>query len=298
MTADLTVIILTYNEEENIAHALQSVCGWARQVIVLDSFSADRTLAIAHGFDAACATHRFEGFVQQRNYALDSLPLEAEWVLFLDADEWITDELKAEISARLSSTPAENGFYLKRRFFWMGRWIRRGYYPTWILRLMRRGTGRWEARSVNEHLIVEGAVGHLGHDIVHQDRKSLGDWTDKHNRYAALEANELLAGSDGRLQVSPRLLGSQAERKRWLRRNIWDHLPLLVRPAIYFIYRYVLRAGFLDGRAGFSYHFLHALWYPMLIDLKYLETVRSRSVCRSRPETTQQFLNGRYSAGK
>lgn len=270
--ADVAVIILTYNEEANIAQALASAAGWARQVFVLDSFSTDRTLEIARRYPCEVVRHAFEDYARQRNFALTSLPIEAEWVFFLDADEWLSRELKNEISALILRRPPENGFYVKWRLIWMGRWIRRGYYPTWILRLARCGKVRCEDRPVNEHLIVDGATGRLAHDFVHEDRKGVTDWIAKHNAYATREARELeRRGTAGHADLPARLLGSQAERKRWLRQRIWERMPPLVRPFAYFFYRYVLRGGFLDGRAAFVYHFLQALWFPLLIDIKYLE---------------------------
>ncbi len=269
----LTVIILTYNEEANIAQALDSVSTWANQIVILDSFSGDRTLEIARRYDCEIAQNRFENFSKQRNYALRCLELRCEWVFFLDADEWLTDALKREISALIATSPVENGFYVNRRLLWMGRWIRRGYYPSWILRLFRAGKGCCEDRTVNEHLIVEGTTGRLRNDLMHEDRKGVSEWISKHNGYATLEALELFNnrfGSEQR-EMDARLFGSQAQLKRWLRHTVWNRLPPIVRPFFYFFYRFVLTGGFLDGRAAFAYHFLQALWYPMLIDVKYLE---------------------------
>lgn len=279
----IAVVILTFNEELNIAHALDSVVGWANEILILDSFSTDGTLEIARRYKCYVAQHKFENYAKQRNYALDHLPMHSEWVLFLDADEWLPSKIKLEISERLASAPVENGFALNRRLIWMGRWIRRGYYPSWILRLFRRGHGRCEDRAVNEHIVVEGQTGEMCGDFIHEDRKGVADWIAKHNRYASREAVEHLNASSAPNShgMDARLFGTQAERKRWLRHEVWNRLPPLVRPFIYFFYRYVLALGFLDGKEAFIYHFLHALWYPMLIDVKYLELKRMKinSVC-------------------
>jgi len=267
---DVAVVILTFNEEQNLPYALDSVCGWARQVCVFDSFSGDRTVEIARDRGCVVQQHRFEDFGQQRNAALRELPIEASWVLFLDADEWLPPEFKEEVGRVIASNPRENGFYCNRRLFWMGAWVRRGYYPTWILRLFRRGTARCEERSVNEHLIVDGQVGFLAADFIHEDRNGLGRWIEKHNAYASREAEEILKGQSANgVATSP--FGSQAERKRWIRERVWNRMPPVVRPFAYFGYRYVLRGGFLDGKAGLTYHVLQGLWFPLLIDLKYLE---------------------------
>lgn len=277
--SSVAVVILTYNEELNIGQALDSVTGWADEIFILDSFSTDKTLDIARQYKCHIAENRFENYARQRNFALDNFPITSEWVLFLDADEWLPDELKHEISALVASSPEENGFFIKWRLIWMGRWIRRGYYPTWILRLFRHGKGRCEDRAVNEHLIVEGKTGQLQHDFMHEDRRGVSDWIAKHNGYATREAIELFNSRDaaGYAEVDVNLFGTQAQRKRWLRYRIWNRMPPLLRPFFYFFYRYVLAGGFLDGKQAFIYHFLQALWYPLLIDVKYLEMKMQRS---------------------
>lgn len=275
----LTVIALTHNEEANIAQALDSVMGWADEVHIVDSLSTDRTVEVARRYGAHVAQNKFVDFAKQRNYALQKLPIRSEWVFFLDADEWLPDALKQEISALIATNPPENGFYVKWRLIWMGRWIRRGYYPTWILRLFRYGKARCEDRSVNEHLIVDGSTGRLRNDFIHENRKGVTDWIAKHNRYATTESQELFntrTAVDYR-EIDARLFGNQAQRKRWIRYAIWNRLPPLIRPFFYFFYRYILAGGFLDGREAFAYHFLQALWFPMLIDIKYLELKMSRA---------------------
>lgn len=279
LSATLAVVILTYNEEANIAQALHSVAGWADEIHILDSLSTDRTVEISRQYGAQISQNKFVDYAKQRNHALEQLPIRSEWVLFLDADEWLPDALKQEISALIAADPTENGFYIRWRLIWMGRWIRRGYYPTWILRLFRYGKGRCEDRSINEHLIIDGATGYLHNDFMHEDRKGVTDWIAKHNGYATREALELLntrAVPDYR-EIDVRLFGTQAQRKRWLRLKVWNRLPPLIRPLLYFFYRYILAGGFLDGRQAFVYHFLQGLWFPMLIDIKYLEMKMSRS---------------------
>lgn len=278
--ATLAVVILTYNEEANIAQALDSVAAWANEIFILDSLSTDRTLEIARQFGCHIAQNKFENYAKQRNYALDHLPIRSDWVFFLDADEWLPDALKQEVSAVIASCPRENGFYIKWRLIWMGRWIRRGYYPSWILRLFRYGKARCEDRPINEHLIVDGPTGRLRHDFIHEDRKGVTDWIAKHNRYASKESQELFntRSAPGYQEIDARLFGTQAQRKRWLRYKVWNRLPPLLRPLLYFSYRYVLALGFLDGKEAFIYHFLQALWFPMLIDIKYLEMKMSCSL--------------------
>ncbi len=271
---NLCVVILTFNEEFNLPQALRSVAGWAGQTLILDSGSTDATVEVARSFGCRVVARTFDNYSAQRNFALSSVDNEYEWVFFLDADEWITLELQKEIETVIAHRPAENGFLIKRRLIWMDVWIRRGYYPTWILRLFRNTFARCDERGVNEHILVEGAVGRLQNDFIHEDRKGIGDWIHKHNRYAEMEAQLLLDSADEKDRA--RFFASQAERKKWFRQQLWKRLPLVARPFFYFGYRYVLRGGFLDGVAGLTYHFMQALWYQMLIDLKYLELRNAR----------------------
>jgi len=271
----VSVIILTLNEERNVPHAIDSVRGWATEIFVLDSGSTDRTCEIALARGCRVHTNSFVNYSEQRNHALRHLPIATEWVLFLDADEWLGTDLEREIDARLRARPPENGFLLRYKLIWMGRWIRRGYYSTWLLRLVRRSQAACDDRGVNEHLVVEGPVGRLENPFVHEDRNGLAAWAQKHVRYAELEAERLRAimrgGGDGGT-----LWGGQAERTRWIRASVWARTPPVLRPWLYFAYRYILRGGFLDGVPGFLFHFMQALWYQTLIDAIYLET-RSRT---------------------
>jgi glycosyltransferase involved in cell wall biosynthesis len=269
----LTVIILTYNEAPNLPQALASITGWAHDIFVLDSFSTDNTVEIANEAGCTVVQNAFIDYASQRNFAIEKLPITSEWILFLDADEWLTDDLKEEISKIIKTVPEENGFYIKRRMIWMGKWLRRGYYPSWILRLFRRGKGSCENRAMNEHLIVEGKTGSLRYDFIHEDRKGIDEWISKHNRYATREALELIKreGHHHQEEIKVKFWGKQAERKRWLRYRIWNRMPPLIRPFLYFIYRYLFTGAFLEGRGAFAFHFFHALWYPLLIDVKYLE---------------------------
>jgi glycosyltransferase involved in cell wall biosynthesis len=290
MKIDLSVVILTCNEEANIAQALESVHSWARRIFIVDSFSTDRTLEIAQGYGCAFHQFPFESYSRQRNRALTDLPIDTEWVLFLDADEWVPEKLKLEIAATLERGPVEDGFFLRRRFYWMNTWIRRGYYPVWILRLFRYGAGICEDRSVNEHIVVPGQTGFLKNDFIHEDRKPVSDWIDKHNRYAIREAKELLKTGTAPERISARFFGPQAERARWLRERLYNRLPPILRPCLFFFYRVVIRGGILDGRNALLYHFLQAFWYPLLIDIEYLELTRGRQPCSPELQSSQAQL--------
>ncbi len=272
----LAVVILTRNEQENLPYALASVIGWAAEVWVVDSLSTDRTVELAREAGAAVVLHEFAGYAAQRTWALRSLPFRQEWVLFLDADEAVTPALRAELARVLAAPPAGvAGFAVKRRFVFLGRWLRHGgYYPIWILRVVRHRSARCEERGVDEHLLVDGRIARLEHDLLHEDRRSLAGWVERHVRYAELAAADVLRGWPG--EVPPRLRSaSQAERARWWYEHVYLRLPLGLRALGYFLYRYVLRGGFLDGREGFIYHALQGFWYRLLIDATILDARRA-----------------------
>jgi glycosyltransferase involved in cell wall biosynthesis len=276
----LTVIILTLNEEVNIAHAINSVKGWAADIFILDSGSTDGTIKLAENMGAKVFHRTFDNYANQRNYAITELPVQTEWIFFLDADEYATPELKNEIDAVIKENKFD-GLYIKFRFYFLDRWIKHGgYYPTWILRLFKKDKAS-VSRGMNEHIIIDGKVGYLKNDFMHKDNKGLNEWIAKHKRYAAYEAEELIKfkrrKAEGRRDEFADLKGSQAQKKRWIRENIWNPLmPPLIRPFIYYFYRYIIRLGFLDGKAGLVYHYLQGLWYPLLIDRKYLRLKRER----------------------
>lgn len=274
----LAVIILTRDEEENLPYALASVLGWAAEVWVVDSHSTDLTAHVAKQRGARVVAHEFAGYPAQRNWALRSLPLGPEWVLFLDADEAVTPELRSELAAVLAAPPAGiAGFHVKRRFIFLGRWLRHGgYYPVWLLRIMRHRLARCEERGVDEHLLVEGPTARLHADLLHEDRRPLERWIERHTRYARSKADDLIRSAAGEMPARWGS-GTQAERTRWWYERVYRRGPLGLRAFGYFLYRYVLRGGFLDGREGFVYHSLQAFWYRLLIDAMVFDARRRRA---------------------
>ena len=278
----LAAVILTFNEERNLDECLGSLAGWVSELHVVDSGSTDQTLAIAARHGARVTPHPFETHAKQWQWALLALPLEADWVLALDADQHVTPELAAEIGRLVTSNdPAIAGGYVKRRQVFRGRWIRHGgYYPKYLLKLFRR-SAVWmdEGDLVDHHFHVRGNTVLLDHDIVEDNRNeaSIAEWTAKHNRYAVLQAKEQLArAAAGTNGTRAALFGNPDERVLWLK-QVWNGLPLYWRPALYFVYRYVLRLGFLDGREGFVFHVLQAYWYRLLVDINVDELRRKAS---------------------
>jgi glycosyltransferase involved in cell wall biosynthesis len=280
MKVPVSVLVLTRNEEANIAACLETV-HWAGDVFVLDSLSTDRTTEIATDLGARVCLHPFEGYAKQRNWALDNLPYSTQWVLMLDADERVPPALADEITQVIrNDANGCVGFYLKYRHIFLGRFLRHGgLYPTWLLRLFKRGRARYEERPMNEHAILDGEAGYLQNPFDHCDNRPLSDWIAKHDRYADLEAEEYLRerfGHGYQDSIRPCLWGTQAQRKRWIKLDVWNRLPLLLRPFLFFFWNYILKGGFLDGREGFIYHVLWSFWVRFLIDVKILERRRWR----------------------
>ena len=274
MNPGLTTVVLTYNEELNLPGCLESLQALGCEVFAVDSGSTDRTVEIAETAGAQLVYHPFQSQAQQLNWALENLPLKEQWVLRLDADERLTPELTQELSATLPAADDEvSGFYVKRRVYFMGRWIRHGgYYPTWLLRVWRRGSAKVEDRLMDEHMVLlQGRAAFLKHDIVEQNQKGLYHWVERHNRYSTREAQAQLEGSTG-AEISPSLFSTPEARRRWLRHRVYYRLPVLLRSFLYFIYRYFIRLGFLDGRQGLVFHFLQGFWYRFLVDAYILES--------------------------
>ncbi len=274
MRPSLSVIILAYNEEPNIGRCLASIAGLASEIFVVDSGSTDRTAEISKRHGAKVFEHGFKNQADQFNWALDNLPIKGDWILRLDADEYLMPELKEEISEILSGTPSDvTGFYMKRRVLFMGRWIRHGgYYPTWFLRLWRKGSARYENREVDEHVVLtSGKAGYLKNDFVDENRKDLAWWIGRTNDYTTREVVARGREAKESLTLPGRLFGAQSERKRWMRTNVYYRLPLFIRAFAYFLYRYFVRLGFLDGKEGLVFHFLQGCWNQFLVDAKTLE---------------------------
>jgi len=271
--APVAAVVLTYNEEHNLPACLASLAGWVDQLFVVDSGSTDRTVEIARDALAVVVEHPFEHYGAQRNWAIDHLAITAPWTLHIDADERITPELRQSIVEALANDRGDvDGYLVSRRTIFMGRWIRHGgHYPAWHLRLTRTGAARCEDRLYDQHFYVTGAVRKLQGDLIDTLTPDLATFTARHTRWAALEAADHESPTGGGGRIRGRLDSANAiERRRWLR-DWYARLPLFVRPALYFLYRYVVRLGFLDGRAGLVFHVLQGFWFRFLVDACILE---------------------------
>jgi glycosyltransferase involved in cell wall biosynthesis len=266
-----SVLIPTKNEERNLPTTLDRL-GWVDEIIVFDSLSTDNTLAIAKNYGATVFQREFDNFADHKNWALDHLPFRNDWILILDADEQVPEDLEHEIRRICAAPPLFDAYAIARRIYVDGVWLRRaGKYPDYQIRLFRKGKARYERRIVHEHMVVDGKTGVLRASLVHIDKKGARRYIERHNHYAEMEAVEAYIA-----RHSPQQGQGSSPRGRLSRRQLKDfayrYLPF--RPALVFIYLYVFRLGFLMGHAGLKTCALRT-FYEYMIDL-YLEELEDR----------------------
>ncbi|MDF2142038.1 glycosyltransferase family 2 protein [Paenirhodobacter sp. CAU 1674] len=274
MTAPVTALILTFNEEMHIERCIRSLEGVAERICIVDSFSTDRTVEIARDLGAEVVQNPWPGHAAQFQWGLDHLDIRTGWTLRIDADEYLDEGLRGAIQRWLAAPePGVNGLHLRRQIMFLGRPIRHGFfYPLHILRLWRSGEGRMEQRRMDEHIVLRDPCTKVleGGDLVDDNRNDLSWWTAKHNGYATLEVIARIEAAAGH-KAAPEKLSGAAARKRWLKEQVYTRLPATLRASLYFFYRYVLGRGFLDGKEGFFFHFLQAFWYRTLVEAKLYE---------------------------
>lgn len=274
--SNVSVLILTHNEEKNIEKCIASILPLTSHIFVVDSFSDDRTVEMCRRHDVQVKQRAWTTYADQFNWGLDNFEFPTGWIMRMDADEELTDGLVAALGKFLAGPPPDvSGVYIRRRVYFMGRWIRHGgYYPTWLLRVFRKGVGRCEALWMDEHIVLsQGGTVKVFEDIIDKNNKDLTFWTDKHNKYASREVldviNKQRGITDDTLKAS--VSDGQAQARRWMKDKVYARTPLFVRPFLYFIYRYFIRLGFLDGKEGLIFHFLQGFWYRFLVDAKLFE---------------------------
>ncbi len=276
---NISVIILTFNEEQHIKRCIKSLTSVAKNIFIVDSNSTDKTVEICESLGVKVYQHKWKNYAEQFQWGLDNCPIETEWIMRMDADEYIELDLIHELPNAIDSVGDDIiGFYIRRKYYFLGQWIKKGaVYPLNLLRVWRVGKGRIENRWMDEHIVLEGGAkteqltGHIVDDNLNNTRW----WTEKHNSYADREMIDIL---DRKYQLFPSddLLkddndSSQAKLKRMVKEGIYNKLPIFVRPLFYFLYRYFIRLGFLDGVRGFAFHFFQGYWYRSLVDLRVYE---------------------------
>jgi glycosyltransferase involved in cell wall biosynthesis len=267
----VSILILTLNEEANLADCIDS-CSWSDDIVVFDSLSQDRTCEIARSMGARVVERPFDNYAAQRNAALTMVSYKHSWVLMVDADERVPRDLAAEAAARVADAgPEVVMFRMRRKDFFLGQWLKRASgYPTWFGRLVRLGSVHVE-REVNEEYIADGRIEHLDSHLHHYPfNKGIAFWVDRHNRYSSMEAIAKAALQADPLASRNFFSADPVARRKALKQLLYK-LP--ARPLIVFLYLYFFRLGLLDGRAGFEFTRMRAI-YEFLIDAKVLEMKR------------------------
>lgn len=292
---DISVIILTFNEELHIRRCLENVNQFAKKVYVIDSFSTDNTVAITESMGATVVQHKWPGNqAEQFNWALQNIEIDTEWIFRLDADEYLMPELIEELHARIPTLDDNiTGITFKRRHIFLGRWMKRGTYPVMILRMFRTGNAVCEQRLMDEHIeLLQGESITFENDFVDENLNNLSWWANKHVGYAVREAAELLdieyniTGNDS----GERHLSEKTLQKRKLKLK-YTKKPLFWRSFAYFIYRYIFKMAFLDGKEGFLWTFLQGWWYRTLVDAKIYEI---KKACGNDKEKIISHLKEHY----
>jgi glycosyltransferase involved in cell wall biosynthesis len=275
----IAAVILCFNEEHALPRCIGSLRGVADEILVVDSLSTDRTVEVARELGARVVSRPWMNYATQFNWGLTQLPSDTDWVIRIDADEYLTPALAREIRDVVPTLgPEVDGAYCGRSMTFQGVPVRfGGVFPIRVLRLFRHGRGQCENRWMDEHVKVSGATVDLRHELIDDNRRSLTWWTDKHNTYASREAVDLLNLKFGFMPhdtVATVRGGGQPGLKRWIKEVVYARLPGGARATAYFMYRYVLRLGFLDGRDAGAFHVLQGFWYRYLVDMKVAEVER------------------------
>src|SRR5712691_5070425 len=261
----VSLIVPIKNEAQNLPRCLGSV-QWADEIFVVDSQSADGSPEIAEEHGAQVVQFQFNGtWPKKKNWALENLPFRNDWVFILDADEVLPPEAEQEFAQAIAGAGALAGYWINRRFMFMGKWLRHSYYPNWNLRLFRHSLGRYEKltdaatesgdNEVHEHVVVQGPTGRLRCELDHYAFPSVEVFVEKHNRYSNWEARVAVANEGG--QSASGLQSARVAQRRKLK-QLSQGLPF--RPLLRFLYVYLWQMGFLDGREGYYFARMHGFY--------------------------------------
>ena len=271
--ADLTAIILTYNEEKNIEKCIKSLKGLAKRIVVVDSGSTDKTVEIAENLGAEVLVHSWENYSKQYIWGERTAKVDTKWTFRIDADESLTEESANEIErlCNENTNTDVNGLVVRYKVTFMGKELKHGgIYPFKKLLIYKTGIGYMEERNMDEHIVLkEGRIIELKTDSNHNDYKDLSSWINKHNIYSSREVLDYFNIVNSAIDLTG--LSRSAKIKRILKFKIYYKLPLGMRAHLYYWYRYYWKKGFLDGREGKIFAFLQAYWYRFLVDAKIYE---------------------------
>lgn len=269
MSADITAIILTKNEEVNIVDCINSIKKFVKRIIVVDSFSSDNTVELAKQNGAEVFQHTFENYARQYMYAVEVSNISTVWTLRIDADERLTEESGEELSTlcNLNMNTEIGGIMLRFKKNFLGKDLYHGgVYPWKKMNCYKTKLGQIENRSMDEHIVLsEGKVVEMKNDCLHFDFKDLEFFINKHNWYSSRETVDYFENLE---KAKSR---SELDIKTWFKMAVYYKLPMGLRAHLYYLYRYYCRLGFLDGKEGKIYAFLQAYWYRYLVDAKIYE---------------------------
>lgn len=292
--SSLTAVVLTYNEEIHLQRCIDSLKPVCKEIVIVDSYSTDSTKEIALKNDVRFYQNSWINHSVQFNWGLDNCNIATDWVLRIDADEYLSQGLQNEIKNKLPKIKSDvNGVILPLRRVFLGREIKRGTNGISLLRLFRFGKARCESRLMDEHIeLVDGRTVEFKETFSDHNLNNIGWWTQKHIGYSIKEAVELLDIELGLFSIekSRGKISSQALKKRNLKYR-YATKPLFFRAFIYFLYRYLLKLGFLDGKEGFLWHFLQGWWYRTLVDVKIYEI---KKYCGNDVDKIKSYIKTAY----
>ena len=275
MAADITAVILTKNEENNIADCIYSICNIVKRIVVIDSFSIDKTVENAKKMGAEIYQHEFENYAKQYTYGVDVSKIDTIWTLRIDADERLTEESAKELEKLCNVNNDTNvaGIVLRFKKNFLGKDLYHGgIYPWKKMNCYKTKLGHIEDRMMDEHIILDyGDVVNMKNDSLHFDFKSLEFFINKHNWYSTRECIDYF-NHKNKINTNDKV-----DIKTWIKMNLYYKLPFGLRAHLYYIYRYYIKFGFLDGKEGKIYAFLQAYWYRFLVDAKIYEKMISNN---------------------
>ncbi|MDP9077374.1 MAG: glycosyltransferase [Bacteroidota bacterium] len=284
MNSEFSFIIITYNEEIHLPRLLASIQNLGAAIFIVDSGSTDGTIAIAKERGATILQHTFDNHPKQWDFALKNFDVKTPWVICLDADQTVTPELNERLrNFKDEDHKGVDGIYFNRKNFFKGRWIKHGgYYPFYLLKMIRYGVGYSDLNENMDHRFIVPGKTEIWKDgfILEENLKenNISFWIEKHNRYSDLVAHEEVERMmQLRSQtVKPHFWGSPDERTAWLK-QLWWKLPRYVRPMLYFLYRMFFQLGILDGQTGVIFHFLQGFWFRLIVDVKIDEILKKKN---------------------
>ena len=291
----LTAIILTYNEEIHLERCLNSLKDICKDIVIVDSYSKDKTRAIANKFGVRFYENKWINYATQFNWAIKNTDIQTDWVIRIDADEYIDEELQTSL---LNKLPHFNkdviGLRIKRIMYFFNKPLKKGgMYPIWHLKIWRTGSAICEQRWMDERmvLILDGQFESLEGNLIDNNLNKITWWIQKHNNYATREAIDILDkiyNFTNNESAKATLIGTPEERRRWFKMR-YLKMPLFVRPFLFFFIRYFIQGGFLEGKRGFIWSVLQCFWYRFLVDVKIFEVYKNGG--KDKESLIQYFKN-------